>query len=402
MSTWHIIVEGSLLSVAGLLASLPILIIVTFAGQLSVFDLDVVGLVVAGQMLLVTAMTQGALWTFQPQFASVVASGDNVRVRTVFQTGIVAVSILFWLVAAPLLLLSPFIFLVLQQNHQVAYAAGFCLMGTIPGLFGNLLHEVLANLYIAQQRGVVVVASTFTMSIVCLIFNFVLVLGLKLELFGIIISLNLSYISALVVLLSITFLMKSQRDLNLLSYTSDSIQNVRPVLWSIAIASLMGLAGSFFFELGTILAGILGKIELAAQAILSRYTFFINEILSGFYKPNIVHISKAYAIRDKGLYFHQLRVALLLLFFFGVLYTVLNIVTRYPLANLVTHETLVVELTASVTPLVAISNLLLFGWVSSAIVFLSTDNVVIPSIIGNTKPIPFNTRTVHIFIHFIN
>ena len=231
ISTWHIILQGSLLSVAGFFAALPVLIIITFAGQLSVFDLDVVGLVISGQMLIVTALTQGALWTFQPQFAAVIACGDNVRVRSVFQTGIVAVSILFCILPIPLLLLSPLIFIALQQNHQVAYAAGYCLMGTIPGLFGNLLHEVLANLYIAQQLGIVVVGSTFTMFIICLIFNFVLVLWLKLGLIGIIISLNIYYFSALIVLLSITFFMKSQRDLInvpitsiciLFSYTRDA------------------------------------------------------------------------------------------------------------------------------------------------------------------------------------
>lgn len=385
ISTLHILLEGSILSFAGLFASLPILIIVTFAGQRSVIDLDVVCLLVAGQMIIVFVIMQGALCTFQPQFSSAIANGDNVLLRTAFQTGIFAISILFWLVAVPLILLSPFILLALQQNQNVAYAAGYCLMGTIPGLFANLLYEVLSNLYIAQQFGMAVIASAFTMFIVCLILNFALVIWLNLELVGIVISLNISYFSGLFVLLGITMIKKSQRDLDLLTYTSESIHNVWSVLGSIVWASLLGLAGSFFSEVGTILAGILGAIELAAQAILSRYTLLIAIFMIGFFKTNISHLAKAFSIRNKELYFHELRVALFVFFLLSILYTALNIATRYPLAHLVTQETSVIELAASLTPLVAISNLLICAWMASSIVFISTGNVIIPSIISTIK-----------------
>ena len=64
----------------------------------------------------------------------------------------------------------------------------------------------------------------------------------------------------------------------------------------------MGFAGNFFTELGTILAGILGAIELAVQVILTRYSFIITQLLVGFLKTNIARLSKAYAILDKELY----------------------------------------------------------------------------------------------------
>ena len=157
-------------------------------------------------------MRFGTLFSVQLQISVylVLASGDIARVPAVFQRGVFAISLLYFSIALPILLLSPFIFLALQQNQQVAFAAGYCLMGSIPSLFAFLLHEMLAQIYIAQQRGVYLIASTFTMFLIALVFNFILVVWLKLGLVGIIISLNISYFSGLFLLLGITIINKSQ------------------------------------------------------------------------------------------------------------------------------------------------------------------------------------------------
>ena len=157
VSICQLLLEGGILSVASFLTTLPILDIVIFAGQLSIFNLAVISLVIAGFMFIGSTMRFGTLFSVQPQISVylVLASGDIARVPAVFQRGVFAISPLYFSIALPILFLSPFIFLALQQNQQVAFAAGYLSNGKhSKSICISFTRNVSANIYCPIARSV--------------------------------------------------------------------------------------------------------------------------------------------------------------------------------------------------------------------------------------------------------
>ena len=381
---FEILKSGSWLCLVYLVELLPHFILPVFAGHIGLVEIDAIGLYLAGDFLVGSAISILIGFVFQGLISQACGSNDGNAARILFQRTLIIGYLIYFAVGIPIMLNSSLIFFLIGQDIQVSHLAGNCLTITIPVYFVKFFGELLFRIFLAQLKTTRVVIASAFYGITLVLFEILFVHLLKFGLYGIPLGMTLALCVYTGVMLCLFLMDTTQGTYNFFQFHEDCMGRWPELCTDYFYAIIIGITFRLTNEACTFLAGMLGIIELAAQTILRRYTVFSHILTFGFGSPCISLIGRA--IGCKSIADFQISVQATLLFHFSLSFSiaVLTVIFRNPLASLMSSNVDVVNLAVSLTLIVAFYDFLNLFNTGFLDIFRAMDAMKFPFIVAVT------------------
>lgn len=288
--------------------------------------------------------------------------------------------ITFFMIQTPLVIDSGLILRLIGQNRENALQASNMALITLPGYLCGFLSEILYRTLFAKKSIWPAIVSGGAGALCALLIQLLSLYVLHWVLMGMSLASSGALVTTALVITIIFLAHKFVYDLNLLVPSKAALDDWWEMGVNYASSLLLLFTIRLLFELPVIVGGIISGVELATANILRRYSVFLALTTFGYNTACIAKIGSALGARSRtSLYVHTAAIFLFFTLFLSAL-TILNILLRYPLARITTNESAVVESSASLTPLVAVYDLIkLFNASAFYSIFRGAGSIVFPT-----------------------
>lgn len=298
---------------------------------------------------------------------------------------------IFSIAQTPLIIDSGLIMRLLRQSRGASNDASNMALITLPGYLVALIYEVLYRTLFARKEIWPVIVSGAAIATCALGLQILSICALHWALVGIALANCLALVAGAVVVGIIFLAHQFVHEMRLLRPTLEALGGWKGIGSSYITSVVLQIALRFINEFALIIGGVIGPVELAATNVLRRYTLIFTILGMAYSNPSIASIGAAIGARSSG----SLRVYTAATFmFFGLFLTIataVNIIARNPFAYLTANDSLVAEMVANVTILVAIYDLLklllsyvIYGFFrgSGSMIFPTATTLIVEYLIG--------------------
>ena len=252
---------------------------------------------------------------------------------------------------------------------------------SLPGYLGAIYIELFYRTLFAKKQTWPAIVAGGSNAICALLIQLVSFYLLHWGLIGIALASSVASIFSTIIIIVITFAHNFVHELKLFI----PLRNALDDWWNLGVSFTSNIILIFSIrlisELPVIFGGMIGAVELGAASILRRYSAFLFLITISFTTPCINGIGAS--IGARSLFSLKVYTAATFVFFtcFLSIATILNILLRYPIANLTTNQPAIVEMSASLTILVAVYDLFkMFNACCFFSVFIGSGSIIFPTV----------------------
>lgn len=380
---WDLICDGYLLVPSNLFMSLAYFSIPIAAGQMGLQALNAVGLALVGDYLIGLTFPMVASTVFQAYISRYFYPGKEDLVRSTFQkTGLIWLTI-FFLIQMPILSNWELILLIAQQDHVLAHMAQIFIFIQMP----RYLATYIAYLFLVTMFAQDIVWPTVVNAILsCVLVILAQILVLRFCANVIMLAVAVSFAQILTTLcITCIFLLSKATNKNYEFWKAEASSFFE---WTeMFVQTLLSIGQQFgtrlIAEVGIVIAGVLSPVELGAATILRRYTTFACSIPLNSLGPIVTKsIGSSIGKRSHVSVRVYIFSGLLLAFTIGAILALISVAFRQPLAELMTNEPAVVQVTVDLTIIVSIFDWLMMVYLTNIFIFRGLGAMTFPTIAG--------------------
>lgn len=283
----------------------------------------------------------------------------------------------------PLIIDSGLFLRLLFQKREVANAASDMALIVLPGYFAGFVYEILYRTLFARKEvwpAIVSGAASASCALVVQLLSFYL---FGWGLVGIALADCVALIAGTIAILIIFLNHDFVHQMKLIIPDRDALVQWWEMGSSYAFSVLLQIAQRFIYEFPLILGGIISINELATANVVRRYSLLFALFGMGYTTPCIAGIGTAIGSRSRtSLYVYTTAIFCAFTIFLTIA-TGTNIALRYPLARWTVDDPNIVEMSAQLTLLVAMYDLVKV-LISYAIysIFRGSGSIIFPTAIS--------------------
>ena len=320
---------------------------------------------------------------YQGYISKSFSSGDRDKAKLTFQKTILISGATFLVAQTPLLIISGLILRLLHQKREIANTASDMALIVLPGYLAGFVSEIFYRTLFARKEVWPAIVATGATALCALFVQLLSFFVLKWDLVGIALA-DCFALFANAITISIIFMNYNfVHDMNFLVPSKDALEQWGEMGGSYAASVLLQIAQRFIYEFPLILGGIISVEELATANVVRRYSLLFALFGMGYTTPCIAGIGTAIGARSRTSLYVYTAAIFTAFGIFLTIATIANIALRYPLASITVDSANIVEMSAQMTILVAIYDLLKV-LVSYAIysIFRGSGSIVFPTVIS--------------------
>lgn len=283
----------------------------------------------------------------------------------------------------PLIIDSGLFLRLLDQKREVSNVASDMALVVLPGYLAGYIHEILYRTLFARKKVWPAIVSGAVSGVCALIVQLISYFVFNWGLMGIALADCVALLGCTTTIVIIFLRHEFVHEMNLLNVSRDALVQWWDMGKSYASSVVLQIAQRFIYEFPLILGGIISREELATANVVRRYSLLFALFGMGYTTPCIASIGTAIGARSRTT-LHVYTTAIFSAFgVFLSIATALNIALRYPLASWTIDDPNIVEMSARLTILVAIYDLVKV-LISYAIysLFRGSGSIIFPTVIS--------------------
>ena len=285
------------------------------------------------------------------------------------------------MIQTPLIIDSGLILRIIGQNRAESFDASNMALITLPGYFCAYATELFYRTLCAKSKIWPALIAGGSCAICALLLQLLSFYILHWNLTGIALASSAALICSAVILTIIFLAHRFPHELNLFVPSIAALDGWWDMGVNYASSLVLIIAIKIILELPVVVGGLIGAVELAAANVIRRYSVILALLIFGFTTASISRIGAAVGARSRSSLYVYTSATFIFFALFLLIFTILNILLRYPLASLTTTNPLVIEMSASLTILVALVDCLKLFIVSTFLsIFRGVGLMVFPTV----------------------